>query len=451
MLGHTPFATGTAMSSPTSPTRAHWGPSRIVTAVLAAALFVLAGVAATGIDDPVHEVMQHGHRLAVVLTCSVAGLALLAWLLLRPRPDRPSTLGWFSVSVSVLCLLATVLVWAAVAADDTLTGTPGTMVTTQAAATAYLRDDGRDGMQQIPTGLAIQTAQFTDANNIRLTGYLWQRLPADADTKTANLDLPAAVDGGATEQVYLHTNSDNTKTVGWKLRTTLREQFDYSHYPLDRQVIWSTMWPKTPGTVLVPDFAAYPPWEPEQNLGLYTGMVTGEWNTHFSAFSMGESTTRSTLGSTDTTTDATIPTLHFSAGVTREFLSPLLDRLVPLIVITLLVFASLFVVTTDNDRRSLAGFSTWTVIGFCGAMMLVVAVQHSSLRSTTGSTGVVYAEYFYFILYLVIALVAFNVVEYTSTRRFAFLDWNGNMAARLLYWPVVTTLLLGTTVAVFLL
>ncbi|MEE1825368.1 hypothetical protein PUR61_24760 [Streptomyces sp. BE20] len=412
---------------------------------------MLAGVAAAGIDEPVHEVMLHGRRLAVVLVCSVVGLALVAWLLLRPRPAKPSTLGWFSVSVSVLCLLATVFVWGVVAADDTLTGSPGTVVTTQAAATSYLRDDGLDGMRQIPTGVMIQTSQFTDANNIRLTGYLWQRLPADADTKTANLELPAAVDGGATEQVYLHTNSDNTKTVGWKLRTTLREQFDYSNYPLDRQVIWSTMWPRTPGTVLVPGFAAYPPWEPATALGLYTGMVTGEWRVHFSAFSMGESTTRSTLGLTGATTDATIPALHFSTGVTREYLSPLLDRLVPLIVIALLVFASLFVVTIDSDRRSLAGFSTWTVIGFCGAMMLVVAVQHSSLRSTTGSTDVVYAEYFYFILYLVIALVAFNVVEYTSTRRFRLIDWNGNMAARLLYWPVVTTLLITTTVAVFLL
>ncbi|WP_344441985.1 hypothetical protein [Kitasatospora nipponensis] len=429
-----------------------WSGLQIALAVAAAALFMVAGVAAAGIDGPAHEVLQHGGQLAVVLGCSVVGLSLVAWLLLWPRAAKPSSLGWFSATVSTLCLLATVFVWVSVAADDTVAGAPGTVVTSQDQSTDYLRSEQRDGMQQIPTGVMIQTAQFTDANNVRLTGYLWQRLPASTDTKTAAVELPAAVDGsGIGEQVYLHPNNDGTQTVGWKLRTTLRETFDYSHYPLDSQVIWATMWAKTPGTVLVPDFAAYPPWEPEQNLGLYTGMVTGEWRTHFTTFSMGEATTRTTMGNPSATPESTIAALHFSTGITREFLSPLLDRLIPLIVITLLVFASLFVVTTDSDRRSLAGFSTWTVIGFCGAMMLVVAVQHSSLRSSTGSTGVVYAEYFYFILYLVIALVAFNVVEYTSTRRFAFLDWNGNMAARLLYWPIVTALLLGTTAAVFLL
>ncbi|WP_033818056.1 hypothetical protein [Kitasatospora sp. MBT63] len=221
-------------------------------------------------------------------------------------------------------------IWVAVAADDTLTGAPGTVVTDQDAGTSYLRDDGRDGMQQIPTGVMIQTAQFTDANNIRLTGYLWQRLPAGADTKTPAVDLPAAVDGsGVGEQVFLHANSDNTQTVGWKLRTTLREQFDYGHYPLDQQVIWATMWPKTPGTVLVPDFAAYPPWEPEHNHGLYSGMVTGEWRTHFTTFSMGESTTGTTFGHTDATPDSTIAALHFDGGPQRLRAQPRRVRRAP--------------------------------------------------------------------------------------------------------------------------
>lgn len=83
--------------------------------------------------------------------------------------------------------------------------------------------------------------------------------------------------------------------------------------------------------------------------------------------------------------------------------------------------------------------------------MLVVAVQHSGLRGETGSSGVVYAEYFYFILYVVIALIAVNVVEVTSARKVRFLEWQGNTAARLLYWPLVTAMLLGVTVGVFLL
>ena len=424
--------------------------SRVVLAAAACALFVAAGIAAAGVANPPHEVLQEGARLAVVLLCSVAGLALTAWLVLRPSRHRPRALGWFSGAVSLLCLSATVFVWIAVATDDALKGAPGTVVSTPAETGAYLTSEGRGSLQRIPTGVWLQTSQFVDANTVKVTGYLWQRLPASADATTAAVELPDAVDSGALHQVYRQVDG-GTQTVGWRLATTLRESFDYAHYPLDRQVVWLSMWPRTPGSVLVPDFASFPPWHADAQLGLYPELVTGGWRTHFTTFSMGEVSDRTTYGRSDISLNASRPELHFSVGVVRDFLSPLLDRLVPLIVIAALVFASLFVVTTDADRRTLAGFSTWTVIGFCGAMMLVVAVQHSSLRSATGSVGVAYAEYFYFILYLVIALVALNVVEYTSSKRVGLLAWRGNLAARLLYWPVLTTLLLTATVAAFLL
>ncbi|MET8982581.1 hypothetical protein ABZX85_44090 [Streptomyces sp. NPDC004539] len=251
--------------------------------------------------------------------------------------------------------------------------------------------------------------------------------------------MPDAIDGGATERVYQEKAGDG-QVVGWRLRATLRERFDYNRYPLDRQVVWLTMWPTADRQVLVPDFSAYPPWKATDRLALYQHIVTPSWQPHFTTYSLGEIDDRTTYGR-DLRVEDTIPELHFSTGLTRQFLSPLLDRPVPLIVITALVFASLFAVTKDSERRALSGFSTWAVLGFCGAQMLVVAVQHSVLRGETGSSGIVYAEYFYFILYLVIALIALiaiNVVEVTSTRRVGFLEWQGNTAARLLYWPLVT-------------
>ncbi|MEV7028180.1 hypothetical protein, partial [Kitasatospora sp. NPDC093558] len=37
----------------------------------------------------------------------------------------------------------------------------------------------------------------------------------------------------------------------------------------------------------------------------------------------------------------------------------------------------------------------------------------------------------------------------TSTHRLKLLDWNGNMAAHLIYWPIVTVLLFAAILAVF--
>ncbi|MFI6942380.1 hypothetical protein ACIBI4_24170 [Streptomyces sp. NPDC050418] len=416
----------------------------VVLAVVAVALLVIAAVAASGIGNPLHDFSPYMTRAAVAVVCAVLGLSVIAALLLRPSPARPRRLGWMALVVSVLCLLATGSIWVAAGTGHSLDKAPGVRVNNAAETQAVLAAHGYGKRKPVRTGLMIETLEFTGASNVRLTGFIWQHLPAGEDVKP-NLEFPDAIDGGVGDEVYRDPTPEG-QVVGWRLKATLRESFDYAHYPLDNQAVWLVMWPRTAGTVLVPDFSAYPPWNADDKFGVYPGLVGGDWNTQFSTFSLTEGTERTNYGRPAHSIDGQDAELTFSVGVGRQYVSPLLNRLIPLIVITLLVFGSLFVVTTDSDRRSLSGFSTWAVIGFCGSMMLVVSVQHGTLRSETASDGVVYAEYFYFILYLVIGLVALNVIEHTSKKRFPLVDWRGNAAARLLYWPVVTVLLLTATV-----
>ncbi len=419
-------------------------------AVLAVVLLVVAVVSTATMDHPMQDLLGTGLRSTLALLCGVAGLCLLAAALLWPTADRPRSLALMSGIVSLVCLAATVLIWVCVSVDDQLHSIPGTAVSTSAQAEKALVQQGlAAGRTAIPTGVMIETMQYTSSNNVKLTGYIWQRLPKD-HAEDAEIDLPNAVEGGVGEEIYRDPAPGGKEVVGWKLNTTVREYFDYSNYPLDRQVVWLTMWPQHSAVnTLVPDFAAYPPWQTHDGYGVYHDLVSGDWQQQFSTFSVGHGTAHTNYGRPGLAVDNKIPQLTYSIGVTRAFLSPLLNRLVPLAVIAMLVFASLFVVTKDSDRRSLSGFSTWAVIGFCGSMMLVVSVQHSSLRSDTGSGGVVYAEYFYFILYLVIGLVALNAVEHTAERRIRLVDWRGNTAARLLYWPVTCLLLFAVTAVVF--
>ncbi|MEU6846793.1 hypothetical protein ABZ930_33495 [Streptomyces sp. NPDC046716] len=441
----------TSAKDPETPARTGWGRTRIGVAVLAVVLLAVALVAAVTMDDPVQDLQGPGLRSTLTLVCGVLGLSLLAAALLWPSTAKPRSLALFSGAVSVLCVAATVFIWVCVSVDDQLHSIPGSAVSTPAQARQALEKQGlASGRAAIPTGVMIETMQYTSSNNVKLTGYLWQRLPKG--TETAEIDLPNAVEGGIGDEIYRDPAPGGREVVGWKLNTTVREYFDYSHYPLDRQVVWLTLWPKhSAENTLVPDFAAYPPWKTHDGYGVYHDLVSGDWSRQFSTFSVGHGTAHTNYGRPGLSVGNQIPQLTYSIGLNRAFLSPLLNRLVPLVVIAMLVFASLFVVTKDSDRRSLSGFSTWAVIGFCGSMMLVVSVQHSSLRSDTGSGGIVYAEYFYFILYLVIGLVALNAVEHTSDKRIRLVDWRGNSAARLLYWPVTCLLLFAVTTFVFVL
>ncbi|MBC9713106.1 hypothetical protein H9Y04_11045 [Streptomyces sp. TRM66268-LWL] len=420
-------------------------PRTVLAAVVAVALLVIAAVAASGLGNPLHDFSPHHTRAAVTVVCAVLGLSIIAALLLRPSPARPRRLGWMAMVVSSLCVLATAFIWVAVGTGHSLDSALGSRVSTQDQATAVLARQGYGEKRQIRTGVMIETMEFTGANNVRLTGFLWQHLPAGEDVTRPEVEFPDAIDGGVGDEFYRDETPEG-QVVGWRLKTTLREAFDYTHYPLDNQAVWLVMWPRAVDTVLVPDFSAYPPWDPDENYGIYSGLVGGDWKAQFTTYGMAQDADRTTYGRPQRAVDGTHSELTYSIGVGRQYLSPLLNRLVPLLVIALLVFGSLFVITTDSDRRSLSGFTTWAVIGFCGSMMLVVSVQHSGLRAETQSDGVVYAEYFYFILYLVIGLVALNAIEHTANKTVPVVDWRGNAAARLLYWPVVTILLLIATV-----
>lgn len=190
-------------------------------------MLVIAAVAAAGLHDPMHPLQTQTGRMALVLVCAVVGLICEAIALLAPTAAR---LGWLSGLSGVLCLLATVFIWVCVAADTSLNGAPPTVVTNNTQSAKAVAAQGRAAQRPIHTGVLIETMQFTDTHNVRLTGYLWQRLPADAAPDTAAVELPDAIDGGATERVYHYRDGDK-QVVGLRLRTTLREKFDYPPTP----------------------------------------------------------------------------------------------------------------------------------------------------------------------------------------------------------------------------
>ncbi|MDG4861840.1 hypothetical protein P8605_27235 [Streptomyces sp. T-3] len=133
--------------------------------------------------------------------------------------------------------------------------------------------------------MMIETLEFTEAHDVKLTGYVWQHLPASDPAQKPQVELPDAVDGGMGDEFFRDPDGDR-QVVGCKLRVTLREHFDYSLCPLDKQVVWLVMWPRATNTVLVPGFAARPPWNPDENLGMYPGLVTGEWQRQFTTYSL---------------------------------------------------------------------------------------------------------------------------------------------------------------------
>ena len=150
----------------------------------------------------------------------------------------------------------------------------------------------------IPTGVVIQSAQFKGPYTVEIAGYIWQRyadgLPRDLERGVV---LPEA-ERATFREVY-RTHQADEEVIGWSFRATLREQFDYDRYPLDRQQLWLRLWHVAfeRNAYLQPDLLAFPSADPAALPGLDHNFVLENWQVQESYFSYRLTATAPTSGS----------------------------------------------------------------------------------------------------------------------------------------------------------
>ena len=170
-----------------------------------------------------------------------------------------------SVLISLACLVAVVGISVSVRTAPTTPDPADTVVTTQDEVTRYLAAHvpapvrGAEPPVFIPTGLYIQSVEFTGPYTLEVSGQIWQRYANDLpEDITKGVFLPDVEEQPTLKEVYRERLGDEEVTA-WNFHASLREQFNYSRYPLGRHQIKLRMWhPDYARNVyLTPDFGAY--------------------------------------------------------------------------------------------------------------------------------------------------------------------------------------------------
>lgn len=128
----------------------------------------------------------------------------------------------------------------------------------------------------------------------------------------------------------------------------------------------------------------------------------------------------------------------------------MIQALLPFVLMAFMMFATLLTIRTRVDYKEALGFSTSTVLAFCVAVFFVVVISHGDLRDRLAAKGIIYFEWFYFVLYLAILGLSLNAVLIATPLRESHLHYRDNLPARLLYWPLIRGTLLLATVVNFL-
>lgn len=302
----------------------------------------------------------------------------------------------------------------------------------------------------IPTGVFVQSIEFSSANNVVLTGYIWQKYAKHVDPDISRgFVLPEAESSEIVES-YRRQEADG-ETIGWYFLVTLRQKFDYSLYPLDQQAVWIRLWHEDfdKNVILTPALSSYASIYPERLPGIEKDFVLPGWRLTSSFFNYRLNSYNTDFGIPRYVGQQNFPELYFQIGMKRRFLSPFISNLTPVIVVLQMLFAVLITCSKDSNRIEILGFNASTILASSSALFFVVLISHIELRKSLEANNVIYMEYFYIVTYLVLLGVCVNSIIFSLDLKVPFVQFRDNLLPKLFYWPIITLVLFLITLWVF--
>ncbi|WP_197411174.1 hypothetical protein [Colwellia sp. TT2012] len=291
---------------------------------------------------------------------------------------------------------------------------------------------------EVPTGVYLQSLSFVSANDVYINGFIWQTYPSTQNIDKLGVYFPEEVYGTTVPELRYTEVHDGNTTYGWYFEVTVRQPFDYSKYPLDHKTVWLRILSTdfSGKTLLIPDLSSYPSTSPGVSFGLDDQILLGNWEINETFFDYKMNAYQTNFGFMERTSGV-VPELHFNVVLKRKFVNAFVVQLIPLLTVAVLLFAILLSLTKDRDRLTISGFSQMAVIGSVSALFFVVVISHVNIRTKFPSQGIVYIEYFYLVMYVIMMLmVVSSFVYHKDDRWYSQFFRHDSLLPKLIYWPL---------------
>ena len=403
-------------------------------------------------DEMLLEPQLLRRSLIRIECCVVMLLLLLSVLWLRGHEATDKTL-WYMVAAASLTLVAGIsaMWWLTLHYPDR-NGEVGVHIYGTANLQKFLAMTAKSAAssappEQVRTGIFVRTMRFGTANDVLVTGTVWQRYDSKLKEFTPGFTIPNAEALDAKETY--HTKSGEQDIVGWDFKATLREPFAGSFkYPFDRAMIRVRIAPKGfyKNIVLTPALDSYQLLVPTSLPGMDRSLVLPGWNLISSYFNYSPIDTGTSFGMDASLEQARGQELGFTMIARRSFLDPFVSSVMPIIVVAALLFGMLIVVSKQSEKVAATGFKGGDVLRSGVTLLFPALVAQVNMRSKIGSSTVLYIEYFYFVLYTAILAVSANALLFTL-KGHGFSNFRDNIIPKLIFWPALLGAFLVVTLA----
>jgi hypothetical protein len=169
--------------------------------------------------------------------------------------------------------------------------------------------------------------------------------------------------------------------------------------------------------------------------GIEKNIVLGTWERKLTYFDYRLASYDTDFGIANYIGQEGFPELHYNFVVKRKFENAFIVYLLPLFLVAVLLFAALLTVSQNDELSNRFGFNTSGFIGASSALFFVVLLAHIQLREQFAGASIVYIEYFYILMYALLAAATTNTYLFSirSTLLHNVISYNDNIIPKVAY------------------
>jgi hypothetical protein len=385
-----------------------------------------------------------------IACCSMVFLFLLSLVWYRVHEATDRALWNTALTTAAIFLAGIAFIWGLTLHYPDRNGEVGVHIYDDSSLQKFLNMNVKSAediqpVEQVKTGIFIRTVRFGTANDVSVTGQIWQRYATEYKDFTPGFMLPNA-ETLEVKEAYRLDQGDN-QVVGWDFKATLREKFEGSiKYPFDRAMVRIRIAPRGfyKNLVLVPDLESYQLLVPASLPGTDKALVLPGWNLASTYFVYSPMEMGTTFGVPMSLEQEKGQEFGFTMVAQRQFLDPFISSVLPIIVVASLLFGLLLIGSKQSHKITATGFKATDIVRAGVALLFPVLLAQVNLRSKIGSSNIIYIEYFYFVLYTAILGVAANALLFTL-KGHGISQYRDNIVPKLLFWPSLLGACFGVT------
>ncbi|PIB37213.1 hypothetical protein BFP72_18265 [Reichenbachiella sp. 5M10] len=400
-------------------------------------------------NDLLGSPVKMGNKIVNIALATT--LLILGWVAVLIRISTTTNRKlWIMSSLTAVLILANIGViwWLNIKKGYAAEQNHSVKIMNQTELFRYVLDEntrllqlGYDPYMTINTGVFIEEMAIRDSYSLSVKGRVWQKWPMGLDEEFVpdfQFVQESPIWGTKKTLISKIANEEMGENYYlWQFSTTIKLALKYNKYPFDsRDVNIELAYPDFQSNIwLIPDLEGYKVLNPSAYPGINKEIYFPKAELQSTFFSFERLNYQTVFGNTMYNGDEEYPVMEFNVQLKRRFLNAFVINIIPIFVVASMIFLIFY--SNSKRKDSNTGVSMMGVVQSCAGFFFVLLVAHIDLRRRLSTPEISYMETFYFTMYIMIGLLAVNVVAFAQTKDNRILQYEDNLIVKLAYWPLL--------------